>query len=247
MFVETNFITMFQSITLVAVMSLAIPLSAATISGINELKLTFNPTQDLTIVATDNEVTDAQFPILSGPSADGSLTAAADASDDPAFTLLSKNLFQASAGPGSTVGVTTLAKAEGITLRNSGRVDANVLINFVLTMNGTAEGPGTAQFFTRNLVETRSGSNDWTTFFDASINVNSTGPLTSVDFCTTPNVCSGQFSLIVPADSVLRVRSIATSEGIVSQPEVPEPSAFFLAGAGLSALLLRRLNPGSPR
>lgn len=239
---------MLKTINYLAVIALAAPLSAATISGINQLKLTFNPTQDVTIVATSDEDADADF-TSSGPPSPccTAFAATANASDDPTFSLLSSNEFQANVGPGSTLSFTTLAKAEGMILRNSGRFDANVLINFVLIMNGTAEGPGTAQFFTRNLVETRLNSNAWTTFFDASINVNSPGPLTSVDFCTTPNVCSGQLSLTVPADSVLRVRSIATSDGSVSQPEVPEPSAFFLAGAGLSAILLRRLNPGSPR
>jgi hypothetical protein len=238
---ETNFITMLKCTTLLTVVSLAIPLSGATITGTNELKLTFNPTQDVTIVATQNE--DADLNVTpSGPPGPccSAFGAIANASDDPAFTLLAKNEFQAYTEPGSALSFDMFARAEGLTLRNSGRFNANVLINFVLIMNGTAEGPGTALFSMRNLVETRLDANDWATIFDASIDANSPGALTVADYCVSPNTCSGQLSVTVPVNSVVRVRSIATSEGLVSEPEVPEPSALLLSGAGLSALLLFR-------
>ena len=230
---------MLKCTTLLTVVSLAIPLSGATIMGTNELKLTFSPTQDVTIVDTQNG--DAGInSAASGPPFLAGLAAIANAKGDPDFTLLSKNEFTANLGPGSAFSFDMFARAEGLTLRNSGRFDANVVIHFVLIMNGTAEGPGTALFSMRNVVETRLDANDWTTIFDASIDANSPGALTVADYCVSPNTCSGQLSVTVPVNSVVRVRSIATAEGMVSEPEVPEPSALLLSGAGLSALLLFR-------
>lgn len=226
-------------ITSLVLAGLAIPLSGATISGTNSLRLTFNQVANVTIVDT-NDVTVDIDQASTGVVFPFALAVMATSDDSPVPFLFASNVFDATAGPGGQATFALEANAALIILRNSGRVDAVVPIDFLLIMNGLAGGPGAAQFAMRSIMETAlDSSNPWTTVYEASLNADSPGPLTAVDYCST-SLCSGQFNLLVPAGSVLQVRSSATTTGLVSHAEVPEPSSLLLAGMGLGALLLFR-------
>jgi hypothetical protein len=235
---------MLKLISCFALLGLTTPLLAAILFGLNDLKVTFGTATDVTFTITDIGADlvynlDSGGPNIGGVNA-GSFVFSADDNPQLDWNLRTKHEISLTVGPDSFTSLDTETFTEVVIFRNSGRVDALVPLNFLLLLNGTAAGPGTAQIFARNTIQTKSGTNDWQNIFDASLNVSSSGPPSAVDFCTGSNICNGTVNLLVPADSMVRVRSVGTMNVFASQSEVPEPAALLLSGAGLLALLLIR-------
>lgn len=153
-----------------------------------------------------------------------------------------------SVGPGSQYGIQLDGTAATLTLRNAGTSDATVPLNYLLVLNGLTQGPDAAQIFGRSRIQSRVSGGDWTTIFEAVLDLNSAGPVSSLDYCAGSQVCEGQVNVIVGANSPVELRLVGELNGEASQGEVPEPSAMVLAGAGLGFVVwLRRRRQERPR